>query len=514
MNKHLFEVFEEYLNQCNRTVCDRLGLHPKTSIVQPALNKMAAYLWKNRSRHIPLEELARIVDSQPLEELDWLSSKTHAIEAEGLLVYRDWIQVGEAMYFTYDLLGGYLIARYLVQQAAEDVKDFLQCEETVAALFSEQRQTLHPLHSDIGRCLAALLPAETGQFLHNLSDDERAFGLSIRALFEISPQYLNEDCIDLVTRLFEHQQNHEPFIRLAEATVAHIDHPFNASFWSKQLRALPMQERDLSWTEYMRPKVESFEKRLLHFEKTCQSDQELSDISEKCLHLLAEYIMWVLTSTRRPLRDKATRALYWYGRRFPQEFLDLVIESLSINDPYIPERMLAATYGVAMARQYDFQDDSFTREMLPLYGRKLYETMFKPNARHSTTHILARDYARRTIDIALIHHPDLLTADEKRYITPPFTEGGIREWGESEDRDAGGYRDGNLPLHMDFENYTLGRLVKDRRNYDSEHDEYKRVRANIFWRIYDLGYSLDSFGEIDKWLSRRQFEIWAVCRRA
>ena len=100
--------------------------------------------------------------------------------------------------------------------------------------------------------------------------------------------------------------------------------------------------------------------------------------------------------------------------------------------------------------------------MLPLYGRKLYEAMFKPNALHSTTHILARDYARRTIDIALIHHPDLLTEDERKYITPPFTEGGIRKWGESEDRNDGEYRDGNAPLGMDFENYTLGGLVKDR----------------------------------------------------
>ena len=152
--------------------------------------------------------------------------------------------------------------------------------------------------------------------------------------------------------------------------------------------------------------------------------------------------MWVLTSTVRPLRDKATCALYWYGRRFPQAFLDLVVNSFSINDPYVSERMLAAAYGTAMARQYDFQDDSFTREILPLYGQKLYETMFKPNAPHSTTHILARDYARRTINIALIHHPDLLTDDEQRYITPPFTQGGIREWGESKDRNEGEYRDG------------------------------------------------------------------------
>ena len=508
----LFEVFEEYLNQCNRTMCDRLGLHPRTPIVRTALNEMAEYLWQNRSRDISLEELVRIVDGQSLGELRWPSSKTCALVDEGLLVCQDWIEGREVLFFTYDLLGGYLIAKYLIQQATGDVRSFLHREETLAALFSEDYETLHPLHSDIGRCLAALLPAaKTGKFLHDLLDNEMAFGLSIEALFEISPQYLNKDCTDLVTRLFERDQNRKPLLELAETTVGHTKHPLNASFWSKQLSALPMPERDLSWTEYVRPNVESFEKRLVRFEETCQSNQELSDISEKRLHLLAEYIMWVLTSTRRPLRDKATQALYWYGRRFSQEFLDLVIESLSINDPYIPERMLAATYGVAMARQYDFQDSSFTREMLPLYGRKLYETMFKPNARHSTTHILARDYARRTIEIALIHYPDLLTDDERKYITPPFTDGGIRDWGESEDKNDGEYRDGNAPLGLDFANYTLGGLVKGRGPYDFEHDEYKQVRANIFWRIYDLGYSLERFGEIDKRLAS---ENWRYDRSA
>ena len=496
----LFEVFEEYLNRCNRAVCDRLGLPPRTPIVPPALNNMAGYLWQNRTRHIPLDKLIHIVDNQSRTELNWLSSKTHAIETEGLLVYRDWDEIGEAMYFTHDLLGGYLIAKYLIQQADEDMQDFLHREEIVAALFSENRQTLHPMRDDIVRCLAALLPVETDQFLHKFTDNETARALSIEALFEISPRYLNEDCIDLVAHLFGNQRNREPLLKLAETTVGHTEHPLNASFWSEQLLGLSMPERDLSWTDYVRPNVESFEKRLVRFEEACQSNQELSDIGKKRLHLLAEYIMWVLTSTVRPLRDKATRALYWYGRLFPQEFLDLVIKSLSINDPYVSERMLAATYGVAMARQHDFQDNSFTKEMLPLYGRKLYENMFKPNAPHSTTHILARDYARRTIDIALIHHSDLLTADERKYITPPFTVGGIRKWGESRDKDVGLYRDGNAPLGPDFANYTLGELVKDRNNYDFEHGEYKRVQANIFWRIYDLGYSLDDFGEIDKWI--------------
>ena len=497
----LFEVFEEYLKQCNRTVCDRLDLYPRTCIVQPALSKMAEYLWEHRSRHIPLEDLIGIVDGQSREELK-RSSRTHAIEGEGLLVYRDWAEAGEAMYFTYDLLGGYLIAKYLVQQAADSLQDFLRQEKIIALLFGEDHQALHPMHEDIGRCLAALLPSETGQFLHELSDNETACSLSISALFEISPEYIKEDCINLITRLFEHYQNREPLLRLAGTTVGHVSHPFNASFWSERLLDLSMLERDLSWTEHIRHNRESFEKMLARFEKACRSDKEISDVSMDRLHFLAEHIMWIFTSTVRPLRDQATRVLYWYGRRFPQEFFDLVTQSFLINDPYISERMLAATYGIAMARQHDFKDPSFVTEILPLYGKKLYETMFKPNAPHSTTHVLARDYARRTIDLVLIHHPDLLTEDERERITPPFTDGGIREWGESEDRNKNEYHDGNAPLQLDFMNYTLGRLVKDRRNYDSEHDGYKRVVANIFWRIYDLGYSLENFGEIDKWLAQ------------
>ena len=498
----LFEVFDEYLKHCNRSVCHRLGLHPKTSMIQPVLTKIGEYFWEHRSRHIPLEELVLIVDKQSREQLEWLTSKTHAIEDEGLLIYRDWGQDEDVMYFTYDLLGGYLIAQYLLQQTSDGVEDFLNCEDTMAALFGEDYEALHPMHSDISRCLAALLPVQTGKFLHNLLDNEIAIDLSICALFKISPEYINRDCINFVTRLFETHQNREPLLELAQNTVGHANHPFNASFWSERLLELSMAERDLSWTEHIRQNVERFEKILERFETSCQSDQQLSDSSKKRLNLLAEYTMWLLTSTVRPLRDKATRALYWYGRRFPQVFFELVANSLTINDPYIPERMLAATYGIAMARQHDFEDASFANELLPLYGRQLYEAMFKPSATYSTTHVLARDYARRTIEIAQIHHPRLLTDDERQHITPPFTDGGLREWGESEDRDAGDYRGGNTPLHMDFANYTLGHLVKDRRNYDFEHTEHKRVRANILWRICTLGYSLDNFGEIDAWINQ------------
>jgi len=492
----LFEVFDDYLAQCNRAVCDRLGIYRNAPVVTQALDKMAQYLWQQHTRNISLTQLVEMVDGQSIEEINWGQSKTNAILDEGLLVCRDWYGDEDTVYFTHDLLGGYVVAQHLVQQTADRMEAFVQSDETVAKLFSGDYQTLHPLQEDICRCLAVLLPVKTGKCLHELTDNERAFSISINALFEIPPDIMRPGCIDLLARLFEHPQNRKTLIGLAASTIGHVHHPLNASFWSERLRALPMPERDLSWTEYVRKNVERFEKTLERFEALCRSDEPMSEMTVDRLHLLAEHIMWVLTSTVHPLRDKATQALYWYGRRMPEQFFDLVLRSLEINDPYIPERMLAATYGVVMAQQYDFEDHGFAETILPVYGRKLYGAMFKPSALYSTTHILARDYARRTIEIALMHHPNLLTPEELGRIAPPFTDGGIREWSESEDRNKGEYRDGNCPIEfLDDPMDWLGPKIS---KYKITTPEYKRAKANRWWRIYDLGYSLECFGDVDK----------------
>ena len=99
----------------------------------------------------------------------------------------------------------------------------------------------------------------------------------------------------------------------------------------------------------------------------------------------------------------------------------------------------------------------------------------------------------------------MLTEDEQKRITPPFTDGGIREWGEGEERNKGDYRKGPAPLQMDFKNYTLRQLVKN----DLPPDEDERVERNIYWRVYDLGYSLESFGEIDSWLLNENYRKYS-----
>ncbi len=121
--------------------------------------------------------------------------------------------------------------------------------------------------------------------------------------------------------------------------------------------------------------------------------------------------------------------------------------------------------------------------------------MFRIGALHATTHILARDYARHTIEICSLHHPTLLTTDEVTRIRPPFQEGGLREWREEQDRNPKQYR-GNHPIDVIDHNpiEELGVASK----YKTGDSEYQRAEGNLWWRAYGFGYSLERFGGADR----------------
>jgi RNA-binding protein YhbY len=56
---------------------------------------------------------------------------------------------------------------------------------------------------------------------------------------------------------------------------------------------------------------------------------------------------------------------------------------------------------------------------------------------------------------------------------------------------------------MDFENYSLGSLVKNRSNYDMKHRRYRRVRRQVLARVADLGWTQNLFKDIDRMIGAR-----------
>lgn len=494
-NLGINDVFEDYLQKIDKAVCTKLRAPTGCSLIRKKLLAFAKSLWQENAVQLTKYEALAIMEEKDPSLVDTRASWVYKICDEGLLVDFEWSDKGEILEFSNQRLAEYLIACSIVEGKTE-----AQILKTI------KRHTGHPRFLDILELVAILLPKVLNKHLYQILPQEEKYALAQkRALFEMNPSLITTKEKKWLIGFFDRisiSKKQEVFLDLAFC-APFPDYPFNAKFTTKLLKKLSMQERDLIWTEWLRRGAirgiteypEDFETRVrrdsIRVEKAC---------------LVAEFLMWFLTSTNRALRDKATRALYWFGRNSPERLFNLTINSLEINDQYVPERMLAASYGVAMALHNDRSLRGFVSETLPTYAKALYESMFKKETAHSTTHLLARDYARRTIEIALIHNPDLLRPKEVKRITPPFRDGGVRKWGENEDRNKGEYRGGNYPLGFDWGNYTLGRLVPKRRPYQTTHD-FEKVKRHIWWRIYQLGYSLRAFGEIDKQIAESNFRF-------
>lgn len=157
-----------------------------------------------------------------------------------------------------------------------------------------------------------------------------------------------------------------------------------------------------------------------------------------------------------------------------------------------------------MARHVNIEDRNFVSVTLPKFARGLYDAMYAEGAPFGTTHSLIREYATRVIELTSSHHPDLFSSPELQRSKPPFRDEGLRKWGESEIPKEE-YHGLDSPFHMDFENYTIGRLVPERGNYDYKHEGYRKIRTQILWRVEQLGWSSLLFKDVDNSIANERY---------
>lgn len=522
-----YDVFNGYLSQVNKRVTSNNPiLKTNEQFISDSLNKLSIYLWDNNAREIPIIEFYKLIDNNSNYEKD--KSKADILIDEGLVLTRDMRDKSEYVSFTYDILAGFMIAESLIRNHPDS---FFVSKRFIQKIILDSGQ--HPFFEDVISALCLLLPQLkqtsfhellnrdkllrfthsklfdylpkfiTNKFSERIKFSDYAFGKSVSSLFVLSAKAVKENDINLVVKLFlGADENKKIFYDLSFKTLGDVKHPLNAVFFSKLLGSLKMNERDISWTEYIRKKSYDLEEFILEFETQCRSVRGESKLVLDKQHTVSRIIVWFLTSTNRNLRDKATKALYYYGRKFPKEFSSLVYDSLKFNDPYVWVRTLASLYGVVMAEHNSSTSDNFRNKILPELSKTIYDLIFKENAPHSTTHILARDYARRIIEIGLKYNSSLLSELEIKNIRPPYSFGGLRNLGEFDygEKDYG--YDG--PIHMDFSNYTIGRIVKDGGSY-SDPPEKQKVRRQIYWRIYDLGWNAELFEEAEKSLGNDNY---------
>lgn len=278
------------------------------------------------------------------------------------------------------------------------------------------------------------------------------------------------------------------------------NHPYHALRLYDFLASYSMVGRDLLWSEYLRRRYAS---PTIHRLLAWAAKLDTANMTQRSATELVVLLSLVLTTVVRSDRDLATKALVIIGEKFPQVLFKHVLRSLGFSDPYVPERMLAAAYGTTLS----LVDSAAAPTFRPLLGdlaRALYRKMFGPGARSSTHHTIMRDNALGIIEIAQRATCVTLPRTASENLKLPFlnTVSTFKSDGTPDQAvdDAIGHA-----IDMDFGNYTIGRLIPNRANYDEKNPDYVKVRAKIVRRMFDLGYREELFKDADREIGIRSW---------
>jgi hypothetical protein len=491
----LTSLFEAYVENAAERIARLAPRHRRylQQDVREALDIVGLQFWDENARSIPTAELRRRIND---ESRPWNESLVQMLEQEGVILrVRGSEPSREYVIPVYDALGGYIVANAILAKLGRtSFEQWLKEASTVDKLNGNTGNS-HPLAVDVFRALVGLVPRRLHRQQVWQLVEEPLRSIALRMAASLEAKYLDAATVDALAEFLRRAdaRSQTLFVRLFR-TRGIPAHPLNAEFLDTVLRSMSTGDRDLHWTEWIREHSNEIQNNVEALERSWRSRLTSRTAPDR---LRAIWLTWVLTTTALNLRDRVTRALYWFGRGDSAAMFQLADCAHDINDPSIFERALAASYGVAMALHCDAAQTDFTDTHLPAQGRRIFELMFAKDAPGRTTHVLTREYGRRFIELALFHSPALLSARERSRMRPPYKNGGQIAWQKIRATHQIN-RSSASPFRMDFENYTLGRLVEGRANYDFKHSGYRRVRAQVLWRVHQFGWSEEKFQALDR----------------
>ena len=197
--------------------------------------------------------------------------------------------------------------------------------------------------------------------------------------------------------------------------------------------------------------------RLVDWASSVTSSAALDD---ETVDLCATALSWMLTTSNRFLRDRATKALVSLLTGRLRAVMRLVERFANVDDPYVAERVYAVAYGTAMR--------SHNPGEVGALAECVYARVFACGV--PPAHILLRDYARGVVERAIYlgaeiqvdetlirpqyksQWPEIPTEDDIAPLLPDWSRGshdsGDVEWSRN--------RIGSSVMGDDFARYVIG----------------------------------------------------------
>jgi hypothetical protein len=405
-------VFELYLSAINDRLASALGFNPKTPLVQQALEAVSNKIIDSGERWLTIVTAGEVVNAL-LPGRDFERSLYHGLVDEGVLieevVWHSDANCEEVVCIAYDRFADHLAAKTLLDRhldANDPASSFMVGKPL--ELFFNQKQYIAP---GLLEAMCIQVPERTGKELITLAPkitDYWGTGDAFRqslvwreltAFSDDTGKALNELCRN------NHDLHDTLDVLLTVATLS--GHLLNARFLDQRLRKDTMPERDAWWSIYLHQAwgTHGAVDRLVDW---ASSVTPSTTLDEETVDLCATALSWMLTTSNRFLRDRATKALVCLLTGRLAAVVRLVERFTDVDDPYVVERVYAVSYGTAM-RCHE------PAEVGELAGR-VYNQVFAAGT--PLPHILLRDYARGVVERAL-YLGSQIDVTAKR-IRPPY----------------------------------------------------------------------------------------------
>ncbi len=388
------KIFLHFLDQVHARLWKKLDYSQENNVVRKGAMALIRFLVDDQTSFVPLQRAEEILN-ELLPRIEYSKSLLNAMLSEGVLIsVPSWHEeggCGRSICFAYERFSDHLRAEFLLEHIdenslAQSFREGGALDFLTSSTFSINQGLIEALSIQIpenyGIELPYLLPEKAREekpvldaFLASLVWRERSFT-------DETYQFIRDHCVTTWNGLRE-------FLRVLLLVAAKPEHPFNANYLHSTLVECGMAERDADW---------SIRVHELYNEGTASrpinwvlSSPRLNELARESAELLAVLLSWFFTSSNRELRDRSTKALV----RLLSSDLDLVCPLLErfhkVNDLYVLERVLAASYG-AVLRNRRKEKATCLREIALAVEERFFRLDSPP------LHLLTRDYARGIVE--------------------------------------------------------------------------------------------------------------------
>lgn len=526
--RSMTKLFEDFVSQIGDSIEMQYSLPNKTcwrilkghTTKEGKLIGLAANMARQQKDYISTDECLQIIKDVTKKSKAESSKILYSMITEGLLVEdilwmerprKDIIRLPYQR-FSDHLIARHLLSNYLNTKSKGAIKQSFYKNKPLGKIFDLQPRAWE--YPEPGLATAIMLefpervknklPKDENELVYYLPEknkliaplvdtflegvlwrNKNSFSKQTATIFGILLNWKNPEIV---------KKTYDVLVHLA----TRLGHPYSASRLCRHLVKQKITQRDLNWGEFIRT---SYSDSVIHRLLNWIEDSSKEPIERDAANNLCILLSLFLVTVDRNLRDRVTKCLVLLGERHPNALFIATIESFAMNDPYVPERMLAASYGVLM-RLWAFPPSNLIEPALK-FAQAVYTKLFSKKASYHTTHILIRDYANEIIILVnqfkkgFLGKVDIMSI--KATLPAVIKIPPANKINESYTKRA------DWALHIHFENYSIGRLVSNRSNYDSNHVEYKNVLRQIKWRILNLGYRKSLFDDIDRRIAEQAF---------